>query len=151
MAHPYRYRIDRGVAIIEAFGDQTLEAIVEVNARLFADPKFSADMPKIYDNRRQTSYIGTKDMVRLRDELFRLNPPRGAKRKLGIVASDAMVELIVKLYSDLYHLESQAGSLEARVFKTLQEAEAWARGEAAAPSVSRQGEFHLTSPSAAMS
>jgi hypothetical protein len=88
----------------------------------------------------------------LRDELFRLNPPRGAKRKLGIVASDAMVELIVKLYSDLYHLESQAGSLEARVFKTLQEAEAWARGETAASSVSCcQGEFHRTSPSAAMS
>jgi len=126
--------------------------MVEVNARLFADPKFSADMPKIYDNRRQTSYLGTKDMVRLRDELFRLNPPRGAKRKLGIVASDAMVELIVKLYSDLYHLESQAGSLEARVFKTLQEAEAWARGETEASSVSCcQGEFHRTSPSAAMS
>ena len=131
MTQRYVYRIERGVAIIEVSGEQTLDGTVEVNARLFADPAFRVDMPKIYDTRRQTSFIGLKDMIRLRDELGRLNPSRGVKRRLGFVAHDAMVEKVMKLYGEIYQLSAESGALDIKVFTSLDEAEAWARsGEA---------------------
>jgi hypothetical protein len=71
-------------------------------------------------------------MIRFRDELSRINPARKLRRRLGVVAKDVMVEKLIKLYHEVYNLESDVGSLEIRVFATLEDAEAWAMGKTSA-------------------
>jgi len=132
MAQGHKYRIERGVAIIEVVGEQTFDGMIEMSKRLYADPSFRGDMPRIYDTRRQTSFFGLDDMIRFRDELSRINPARKLRRRLGVVAKDVMVEKLIKLYHEVYNLKSDGGSIEIRVFTTLEDAEAWARGKTSA-------------------
>jgi len=128
MSQSHAYRIEEGVAIIEVIGEQSFDDFIALVKRVYADPAYRDDMPRIYDTRRQTSFFDVGEMIRLRDALSRINAGRQMRRRLGVVALDAMVEKLVKLYRDVYDLKSDGGSLDIRFFTAFDDAMAWAKG-----------------------
>jgi len=120
-----RYYFLDGIAVVEVVGEESLELLLDVYARLIKDAAFRHDMPKLLDDRRVTHFIGPQDLMRIRDEIAKHYAGIKAKRRIATVSHDPMAAKMMRLFEDIRDTGPDTGDVEHEFFASMAEAIAW--------------------------
>jgi hypothetical protein len=121
---PITYQIDAERRLIRtvAAGDVTLEEVLGHLRDVEADPGLPADANGLADLRECTSLLTTEQVVSIEPALRRL----GGKMRLGACALVASRDALYGMLR-MFEMLSESQFAAIRVFRRLDEAEAWLR------------------------
>ena len=120
---PYRYEIDvdRRVVIATLWGSASIVDVRAIMAELYADPKHSFSMHRVYDCRDLTR-LPTVGEIRGVAEMFRQRVDPGIKARRAVVVNPGAQYGLGRMFQALLDLVG----VELNVFSDLEEAITWA-------------------------
>ncbi len=124
---PISYRIDseHNIILVEADGVLTTEDHLAFRAQLVADPQFGPNMKELADFRSvEHQELSIEGYQRFIDQEIQLRPLFKNYRRAIVTHSDLHFGFTRKFMSEMGDADSNT-----RVFRDLQEAEAWLFGE----------------------
>jgi len=115
--------------VVEIVGEQSIDLLIDVHRRALTDPRYVQGMPRLFDDRKVTSYVGPLDQIEVLKALAPYIPPASVKRKVAAVSADPMAPALAKIFNSARDAKQgpDLGALEYRHFATMEEAEAWLR------------------------
>jgi hypothetical protein len=121
MPYTYDIDVDRKLVIAEFTGNATIADVEAIMAELYADPRHSFALNRVYDC-RAVDRLPPIGELRAVAELFRTRVDAGGRARRAIVVREGVQYGLGRMLQALLDL----GGLELNLFKNLDDAIAWA-------------------------